>query len=40
MATITIAHTTDLTGDDLAAFHHAAALAAASGARLVTNHGS
>ncbi len=40
MATITIAHTTDLTGDDLAAFHHAAALAAASGARLVTIHGN
>lgn len=40
MPTITIAHTTDLTGDDLAAFHHAAALAAASGARLVTIHGN
>lgn len=40
MPMITIAHTTDLTGDDLAAFHHAAALAAASGARLVTIHGN
>jgi nucleotide-binding universal stress UspA family protein len=35
-----IAHTTDLTGDDAAAFVHAAALAAASGARLVTLHGN
>lgn len=40
MALSTIAHTTDLTGDDTAAFHHAAALAAASGARLVTIHGN
>jgi nucleotide-binding universal stress UspA family protein len=40
MATTTIAHTTDLTGEDAAAFHHAAALAAASGARLVTIHGN
>jgi nucleotide-binding universal stress UspA family protein len=35
-----IAHATDLTGDDDAAFVHAAALAAASGARLVTVHGN
>ncbi len=40
MATSAIVHTTDLTGDDVAAFHHAAALAAASGARLVTIHGN
>lgn len=40
MATHAIVHTTDLTGDDVAAFHHAAALAAASGARLVTIHGN
>jgi nucleotide-binding universal stress UspA family protein len=40
MSATTIAHTTDLTGDDAAAFHHAAALAAASGARLVTIHGN
>jgi len=33
-----IAHTTDLSGDDNAAFIHACALAAASGARLVTIH--
>jgi nucleotide-binding universal stress UspA family protein len=37
---MTIAHTTDLSGDDEAAFHHACALAAASGARLVTIHGN
>jgi nucleotide-binding universal stress UspA family protein len=35
-----IAHATDLTGDDEAAFIHAAALAAAAGARLVTVHGN
>jgi nucleotide-binding universal stress UspA family protein len=35
-----IVHATDLTGDDVAAFHHAAALAAASGAPLITIHGS
>ncbi|MBZ0234964.1 MAG: hypothetical protein K8M05_21730, partial [Deltaproteobacteria bacterium] len=35
-----LAHTTDLSGDDGAAFVHAAALAAASGARLVTIHGN
>ncbi len=35
-----LAHTTDLSGDDSAAFVHAAALAAASGARLVTVHGN
>jgi len=35
-----IAHTTDLSGDDSAAFVHAAALAAASGARLITLHGN
>lgn len=35
-----IAHTTDLTGDDAAAFIHASALAAASAARLVTVHGN
>ncbi len=40
MTTPSIAHTTDLTGADLAAFHHAAALAAASGAPLVTIHGN
>lgn len=37
---MTIVHTTDLSGDDLAAFQHACALAAASGARLVTLHGN
>jgi hypothetical protein len=31
-----IAHASDLSGDDAAAFVHAAALAAAAGARLVT----
>jgi nucleotide-binding universal stress UspA family protein len=36
----TIVHTTDLTGDDDAAFVHATALASASGARLVTLHGN
>jgi nucleotide-binding universal stress UspA family protein len=35
-----IAHATDLTGDDRSAFVHACALAAASGARLVTIHGN
>ena len=35
-----IAHATDLTGDDEGAFVHATALAAASGARLVTVHGN
>jgi nucleotide-binding universal stress UspA family protein len=35
-----IAHATDLTGDDAAAFIHASALAAASAARLVTVHGN
>jgi len=40
MARSVIAHTTDLSGDDGAAFVHAAALAAASGARLVTIHGN
>lgn len=35
-----IAHTTDLSGDDTAAFVHATALAAASAARLVTVHGN
>lgn len=35
-----IAHTTDLGGEDLPAFVHAVALAAASGARLVTVHGN
>ena len=35
-----IAHGTDLTGDDAAAFVHASALAAASAARLVTVHGN
>lgn len=35
-----IAHATDLTGDDTAAFVHAVALATASGARLVTLHGN
>lgn len=35
-----IAHATDLTGDDTAAFVHASALAAASSARLVTVHGN
>lgn len=35
-----IAYTTDLSGDDAAAFVHACALAAASGARLVTVHGN
>ena len=33
-----LAHTTDLSGDDTAAFVHASALAAASAARLVTVH--
>jgi len=36
----TIVHTTDLTGDDEAAFVHAAALASASGSRLITLHGN
>jgi nucleotide-binding universal stress UspA family protein len=36
----TLAHTTDLSGDDGLAFVHAAALAAQSGARLVTIHGN
>ncbi len=40
MTTAAIAHTTDLSGADVAAFHHAAALAAASGVRLVTVHGN
>jgi len=35
-----IAHATDLTGDDNAAFLHASALAAASAAHLVTVHGN
>ena len=35
-----IAHATDLTGDDAAAFIHASALAAASTSRLVTVHGN
>jgi nucleotide-binding universal stress UspA family protein len=35
-----IAHTTDLSGDDEAAFLHACALAATSGARLLTIHGN
>lgn len=35
-----IAHATDLTGDDLAAFVHASALAAASASRLVSLHGN
>lgn len=35
-----IAHTTDLSGDDAAAFLHASALAAAAPARLVTVHGN
>lgn len=35
-----IAHATDLSGDDEAAFVHAAALAAAGGARLVSVHGN
>lgn len=35
-----IVHTTDLTGDDIAAFHHAAALAAVSHAPLITIHGN
>jgi nucleotide-binding universal stress UspA family protein len=35
-----IAHATDLSGEDVAAFRHACALAAAGGARLVTIHGS
>jgi nucleotide-binding universal stress UspA family protein len=35
-----IAHATDLTGDDAAAFIHASALAAASASRLVTVHGN
>lgn len=40
MTATVIAHTTDLSGDDGAAFHHACALAAASGAKLVTIHGN
>jgi len=40
MLTAAIAHTTDLSGDDDAAFVHAAALAAAGGVRLVTIHGN
>lgn len=40
MAAPVLAHTTDLTGDDDSAFYHACALAAASGARLVTIHGN
>lgn len=40
MARPVLAHTTDLSGDDTAAFVHAAALAAASGGRLVTIHGN
>lgn len=40
MTTATIAHTTDRSGDDRAAFVHAAALAAAGAARLVTVHGN
>jgi nucleotide-binding universal stress UspA family protein len=35
-----IAHATDLSGDDEAAFVHASALAAVGGARLVTLHGN
>ena len=35
-----IAYTTDLSGDDVPAFVHACALAAASGSRLVTVHGN
>lgn len=35
-----IAHTTDRSGDDRAAFVHATALAAASGTRMVTVHGN
>lgn len=35
-----IAHATDLTGDDAAAFIHASALAAASASRLVSVHGN
>lgn len=35
-----IAHATDLTGDDAAAFLHASALAAASASRLVSVHGN
>lgn len=35
-----IAHATDLTGDDAAAFIHACALAAASSSRLVSVHGN
>ncbi|MBP8810746.1 MAG: universal stress protein [Kofleriaceae bacterium] len=38
--TRTIAHTTDRSGDDRAAFVHATALAATSGARMVTVHGN
>lgn len=38
--TAVIAHTTDLSGADAPAFVHAAALAAACGARLVTVHGN
>lgn len=40
MATAVIAHATDASGDDTAAFHHAAALAAGSGAYLLTIHGN
>ncbi len=40
MPRLLIAHTTDLGGDDGSAFIHAGALAAASGARLVTVHGN
>jgi nucleotide-binding universal stress UspA family protein len=40
MTAAVIAHTTDLTGDDARAFEHACALAAASGARLLTVHGN
>ncbi|MEZ4367312.1 MAG: universal stress protein [Kofleriaceae bacterium] len=39
MSATPIAHTTDATGDDAAAFLHGAALAAASGLPLVTVHG-
>lgn len=40
MTTPLIAHTTDLSGDDGAAFVHACALAAAGAGRLVTIHGN
>ncbi len=40
MSNAIIAHTTDRSGDDRPAFVHAAALAAASAARLVTVHGN